>query len=117
MGGRARTDSVSTGPLSRLGTRARLMMRRLLVVALVAWVGTRAAAGGAGGAAWALLKGGGQFVMIRHARTDGSTGDPPGFKFDDCTTQRNLVDQGREDAQRIGRTFAARGVAVAEVLS
>jgi broad specificity phosphatase PhoE len=92
--------------------------RRLLVVAaLVAWVGTPAAAASADDAVWALLKGGGQVVMIRHAKTDGSTGDPPGFKLDDCATQRNLLDQGREDAQRIGRTFAARGVPVGEVLS
>lgn len=66
---------------------------------------------------WTLLKAGGQVVMIRHAATDGTIGDPPGFRLDDCATQRNLIDKGREDARRIGRTFTAHGVPVARVLS
>ena len=68
-------------------------------------------------ALWRLLKGGGQVVMIRHAKTDGYFGDPPGFRLDDCSTQRNLVDAGREDARRIGRTFTARSIPVELVLS
>ncbi|MGH7353734.1 MAG: histidine phosphatase family protein [Candidatus Rokuibacteriota bacterium] len=55
--------------------------------------------------------------MIRHGATDGTFGDPPGFRLDDCATQRNLVDKGREDARRLGRTFTARSIPVTRVLS
>src|SRR5919197_1026166 len=68
-------------------------------------------------ALWNLLRGGGHVVLIRHAATDRGTGDPPGFRLDDCTTQRNLSARGREDARRMGDTFRARGVPVATVLS
>lgn len=70
-----------------------------------------------GPALWTLLKGGGQVVLMRHASTDPATGDPPGFRLDDCTTQRNLSAAGREEARRIGAAFRARGIPVGRVLS
>ena len=70
-----------------------------------------------GDALWTLLKGGGQVVVIRHASTDPATGDPPGFRLDDCATQRNLSAAGREEARRIGAAFRARGIPVGRVLS
>jgi phosphohistidine phosphatase SixA len=66
---------------------------------------------------WALLQKGGQVVMIRHAITTPGVGDPPGMRLDDCSTQRNLTDQGREDARRLGEAFRARVVPVGAVLS
>ena len=66
---------------------------------------------------WALLKGGGQVVLIRHAVTTPGVGDPPGMRLDDCDTQRNLSDEGRRDARQIGLAFRARGVAVDRVLT
>ena len=95
----------------------RLLRLLLALVAVVAAVGALPRPGNANDALWTLLKGGGQVVMIRHGKTDGSFGDPPGFRLDDCATQRNLLEAGREDARRIGRTFAARGIAVELVLS
>lgn len=68
-------------------------------------------------ALWALLKRGGQVVMIRHGLTDPGVGDPAGFRVDDCSTQRNLNDEGRREAQRLGEALRARGVPVAAVLS
>jgi broad specificity phosphatase PhoE len=65
---------------------------------------------------WALLKGGGQVAMMRHATAPG-TFDPPGMRLDDCATQRNLDEQGREEARRIGAAFRARGIPVDKVLS
>ena len=53
-------------------------------------------------ALWSLLKGGGQVVLIRHAVTTPGSGDPPGMRLDDCSTQRNLTDEGRRDARRLG---------------
>ena len=54
---------------------------------------------------------------MRHAVTTPGVGDPPGFRLDDCSTQRNLTDDGRRDAQRVGAEFRARGVVVENVLS
>lgn len=68
-------------------------------------------------ALWGLLKGGGQVVVIRHASTDPGVGDPPGYRLDDCTTQRNLSPKGREEARRIGAAFRAHGVPIGRVLS
>jgi broad specificity phosphatase PhoE len=68
-------------------------------------------------ALWTLLRGGGQVVLIRHAVTTPGVGDPPGFRLDDCPTQRNLTDAGREDARRLGAAFRARSVPVGRVLA
>lgn len=66
---------------------------------------------------WASLEKGGQVVMIRHAITTPGVGDPPGMRLDDCSTQRNLTDQGRQDARRLGEAFRARKIPVGAVLS
>ena len=66
---------------------------------------------------WEVLKHGGQVVLIRHAITDPGVGDPPGMRLDDCTTQRNLSDEGRAHARRIGEAFRKRQVPVGRVLS
>ncbi len=66
---------------------------------------------------WTLLKGGGQVILIRHAITTPGAGDPPGMRLDDCRTQRNLTDEGRRDARRVGEVFRARGIPVDRVLS
>lgn len=66
---------------------------------------------------WSLLKEGGQVVLIRHAVTTPGAGDPPGFRLDDCATQRNLTDAGRRHAERIGAEWRARKIPVERVLS
>lgn len=68
-------------------------------------------------ALWALLRDGGQIVLVRHAVTDPGVGDPPGFRLDDCRTQRNLSAAGREEAKRLGVAFRAQRVPVAQVVS
>jgi broad specificity phosphatase PhoE len=68
-------------------------------------------------ALWTLLKGGGQVVFIRHAVTTPGVGDPAGFKLDDCATQRNLTDEGRGHAKRIGQAFKERKIPVERLLS
>jgi broad specificity phosphatase PhoE len=55
--------------------------------------------------------------MVRHASTLPGTGDPPGFRVDDCGTQRNLSPAGREEARRLGAAFRERGIPVSRVLS
>lgn len=68
-------------------------------------------------AVWSALKSGRYIVLIRHAITDPGVGDPPGFVLGDCSTQRNLSEQGRSDAKRIGEAFRSRGIPISEVLS
>lgn len=55
-------------------------------------------------------------VLLRHALAPG-TGDPANFQLGDCTTQRNLSEAGRQQAQDIGQAFRQRGVQVERVLS
>jgi broad specificity phosphatase PhoE len=68
-------------------------------------------------AVWSLLRGGGQVVLLRHGTTTPGVGDPPGFRLEDCATQRNLDDEGRSESRRIGAAFRARGIPVGQVLS
>ena len=63
-----------------------------------------------------LLREGGVVVAFRHALAPG-TFDPPGFTLGDCSTQRNLSDEGRAQARRIGQWFQARGLQPARVRS
>jgi phosphohistidine phosphatase SixA len=86
----------------------------LLLVSLVLAVPPRAVADDA---LWQLMRGGGQVILMRHAVTTPGVGDPTGFKLDDCSTQRNLTDAGREDARRVGATFTARSIPIGRVLS
>ena len=57
-----------------------------------------AAPAGATEAGWALLRNGGQVVLLRHAAAPG-TGDPANFDITKCSTQRNLSDRGRQQAE------------------
>lgn len=66
---------------------------------------------------WDKLRAGGNVLFMRHTQTTGNAGDPPDFRLDDCSTQRNLNDQGRDEARRIGEALRARGVRVSEVLT
>ncbi len=67
--------------------------------------------------AWAALVGGGHVALVRHGNAPPGYGDPPGFKIDDCATQRNLDDLGRAQARAIGEAFRQYGVQVDKVLS
>lgn len=55
-------------------------------------------------------------ILYRHALAPG-TGDPPGFRLSDCSTQRNLSSEGRQQARDMGRQLLRERVPVAEVLS
>lgn len=63
-----------------------------------------------------LLRRGGVAIAFRHALAPG-TFDPEGFRLDDCRTQRNLNDEGRAQARRIGTWFRAQDLAPARVRS
>src|SRR5512136_2860055 len=55
-------------------------------------------------------------VVLRHAQAPG-TGDPSNFRLGDCSTQRNLSPEGREQAARIGARLRAAGLSSTTVYS
>ena len=65
---------------------------------------------------WAEAKEGDKIILIRHALAPGG-GDPPGFKIDDCKTQRNLDKVGIEQSKVIGKLFKKNKIPVDKVLS
>ncbi len=68
--------------------------------------------------AWAALVKGGHVALVRHGNAPpGHGGDPPGFRLEDCKTQRNLDELGREQARALGEAFRSRGVRVDRILS
>lgn len=58
----------------------------------------------------------GRLLLLRHAQAPG-TGDPPTFRLDDCTTQRNLDESGRTQAMQLGERLAKAGITRARVHS
>jgi phosphohistidine phosphatase SixA len=92
------------------------MMRRIPGIFALIAVLLGPSPAGADEALWALLKGGGQVLVIRHATAPGM-GDPAGFRLEECATQRNLSAAGREEARRLGAALRARGVPIGRVLS
>jgi len=68
--------------------------------------------------AWEALVKGGHVALIRHGNAPpGFGGDPPGFRFDDCKTQRNLDDEGRAQGKALGEAFRTHGVRVDRIVS
>lgn len=58
---------------------------------------------------WDALRQSGSVALMRHALAPG-TGDPAGFRLDDCSTQRNLDDTCRVQARRIGEALRAQDI-------
>ncbi|HKU07123.1 MAG TPA: histidine phosphatase family protein [Bradyrhizobium sp.] len=67
--------------------------------------------------AWSALRAGRHVALMRHADAPGGAGDPPGFRLDDCATQRNLSDKGRADAARTGARLKSEGIAFEKIIS
>jgi len=65
---------------------------------------------------WDALQSGNHFALLRHAIAPG-TGDPTQFTLGRCETQRNLSDEGRDQALRIGLSFRENGIYGARVFS
>ena len=62
------------------------------------------------------LEDGGKLIFIRHAYAPGN-GDPNNFNLNDCSTQRNLNKEGREQAKQIGKFFKKNNIQIDKVLS
>jgi broad specificity phosphatase PhoE len=89
-------------------------LQRLIVVLLLCSLPM--AAGAAGPDLRELAVKADHLVVLRHAQAPG-TGDPPNFRLGDCSTQRNLSPEGREQAARIGARLRAAGLASTAVHS
>jgi len=100
------------GPAKPL--RAAVLRAVLVVLGLICASGNQP--GLASDVAWPALREGGTVVLLRHAPAPG-TGDPTGFRLGDCSTQRNLSSEGREQARQIGAQFTANHIPIERVLS
>ena len=62
------------------------------------------------------LQKGGNLIFIRHAYAPGG-GDPNNFNINDCSTQRNLSELGREQSKKIGTFFVSNKIPIDLVIS
>ena len=63
-----------------------------------------------------ILKEGKKIVFVRHALAPGN-GDPNNFNINDCSTQRNLNEEGRAQSEKIGNFFKNKNIKIHKVLS
>ena len=98
--------------------RVALILRLALAALTIALIPAQGAAADATEDAWAALVKGGSVALVRHGNAPpGHGGDPPGFKLDDCATQRNMDERGREQAKAVGEAFRKHGVRADKILS
>lgn len=93
-----------------------MQRRHLLTLGLAAPLVAVAADDAAASRVAARLRAGGVVIAFRHALAPG-TFDPPGFRLGECGTQRNLSDEGRAQARRLGAWFRQQALAPAAVRS
>ena len=62
------------------------------------------------------LKTGGLVIIFRHGRATGARGKRP-FDYYDCTKQRNLSDEGREELRQVGNAIRSIGIPISTVQS
>ncbi len=96
----------------RLHASSKVMFAVALVLTLVATNSARASDSDA----WEALRDGRAVLMLRHALAPG-TGDPDNFDLEDCSTQRNLNEQGREQARAWKPFLRKQGIQQARVFS
>src|ERR1700674_4727961 len=59
---------------------------------------------------WEVLKQPGHIVLLRHSNAPGAKEEPYGINLKDCAIQRNLDEDGRLQARRIGDEFRKHGI-------
>lgn len=108
--------TIEARPPTRKLTGARRLLSRALVLLAILVCGARVSPAMASADPWAALRSGDHLVLMRHAIAPG-VGDPAGFDVEDCSTQRNLNEEGRAQARAIGALFRSNGVRAALVYS
>src|SRR5262245_22825960 len=91
-------------------------MRCLIAITILVSAGAAARVSPAAETVWDAMRVPGAVVVVRHSYAPGAF-DPPDARLDDCSTQRNLDENGRAQAKRIGEAFGRNGVTVGAVLS
>jgi phosphohistidine phosphatase SixA len=89
--------------------------RRRVVILGGAWLLGWPVSGRADDAALLRELRAGAAVLMRHTQTTPGVGDPPGWRLDQCQSQRNLAPSGIEHARRIGRWFTTNELRVSRV--
>src|SRR5437660_4455644 len=101
------------GERPRQERRSVMSLNRWVVAAVVCAVSVSPAQAES---VWDALRAPGSVVVIRHSYAPGGF-DPPDARLEDCSTQRNLDENGRAQARRIGEAFRKNAIAVGKVLS
>jgi len=65
----------------------------------------------------AELRAGGHVLYLRHASTDFSQNDASMRSYEDCASQRNLTDKGRDEARALGEHIRRLKIPVGAVLA
>ena len=91
-----------------------LKLRTLVLILITSFVFSKNVSSNELG--WNYLKEGGYYVFIRHALAPGN-GDPVNFDLNNCSTQRNLNQQGINQAIRIGVEFKNKDIPISRVLT
>jgi broad specificity phosphatase PhoE len=63
------------------------------------------------------LRGGGYVLYFRHTSTDFGANDDNMTSYADCATQRNLTEQGRTEARRIGAAIKSLAIPIGKVMA
>jgi phosphohistidine phosphatase SixA len=63
------------------------------------------------------LRAGGYILYFRHADTDHGQNDQRMTSVEDCATQRNLTDRGRDHSRALGEAIRALGIPIGAVLA
>jgi len=63
------------------------------------------------------LQKGGLTILMRHMSTEPVAPDPETFDIEDCSTQRNLSEAGREQARQIAAVISRLGIRISKVAS
>lgn len=63
------------------------------------------------------LRQGGYVLYLRHTSTDFSQNDSRMKSFEDCSTQRNLTERGRDEARALGEHVKRLKIPIGEVLA
>jgi phosphohistidine phosphatase SixA len=68
-------------------------------------------------ALWDLLREGGKVVLLRHAPVQqGTESGNPLLRDPSCKKEKNLSQQGRRDAEKVGRRFSEQNIPVSSVM-
>src|SRR4051794_24900384 len=95
-----------------------MLRRGVLTLVALAYLSSMSAAsaqsGGAAAAAandvWAVLKRPGHVLLMRHSNAPGSVPESNDMDFKDCSIQRNLDQEGRAQAARVGDAFRKHNI-------